>query len=247
MARDHTIWADNRPSATALYLQVRDVLAQRIAAGEWKPGFAVPNERDLADDMGVSTGTVRKAMDLLEGQKLITRRQGRGTFVNDPASDELVCRFIRFRTAEGESVAGEVASQVVSEGSASEPECARLNLKPGDAVYRIRRVRHHRGQSFFVADITLPASLFPRLAGRRDIPSKIGAIAPWNGVLLGNAEERVSICTAPADVRDLLGVASDTPVMLLDCVMFLLGTHRPAAWRIGYAHLPGGYYLAEAK
>jgi hypothetical protein len=41
-------------------------------------------------------------------------------------------------------------------------------------------------------------------------------------MLLGKAEERVSICESPADVSDLLGVAAGTPVMYLDCVLFLL-------------------------
>ena len=31
-----------------LYVQVRDAIANRIAAGEWKPGAVMPNEGDLA-------------------------------------------------------------------------------------------------------------------------------------------------------------------------------------------------------
>ncbi len=236
----------DRPTIRALYLQVRDVLAQRIASGEWRPGSAVPNERDLAHEIGVSSGTVRKALELLEAEKLVTRRQGHGTYVNDPTSDEVVCRFIRLRTGDGESFSGEVASQVISEGAANELECTRLGLCANDRVFRIRRVRYHKGRNFLVADITLPAALYPRLAGKGDIPRQIGALAPWNDMLLGGAEERVSICEPSADVRDLLGVASGMSVLLLDCVLFLLGTHQPVAWRIGHVHLPDGYYLAES-
>jgi GntR family transcriptional regulator len=201
----------------------------------------------LGHDLGVSTGTVRKALELLEAQRLVTRRQGRGTFVNDPASDELGCRFLRLRTADGESISGEVASQSIGEGTANELECTRLRLRTGDRVYRIRRVRRHRELTFLVADITLPAALFPRLAGNGDPPSRIGALAPWNGMLLGRADERVSICASPTDVAGLLDIQSDTPVMLLDCVLFLLGTDKPVAWRIGYVHLPDGHYLAELR
>jgi GntR family transcriptional regulator len=236
----------DRPSVRALYLQVRDLLAHRIVSGEWTPGSAVANERDLAHEIGVSTGTVRKALELLETEKLVTRRQGRGTFVNDPTSDEVVCRFIRLRTGDGESFSGKVASQVVSEGTANDLECARLGLCANDRVYRIRRVRYHRGRNFLVADIALPAALYPRLAGNGDIPRQIGALAPWNDMLLGGAEERVSICEPPADVRDLLGLAPGVSVLLLDCVLFLLGTHQPVAWRLGHVHLPDGYYLAES-
>ena len=236
-----------RPSSRALYLQVRDALAGRIATGEWRSGSAIPNEVDLAREIGVSSGTVRKALQLLDAQRLITRRPGRGTFVNDPASDELACRFIRLRTMDGESLSGEVASQTISEGTPDELECARLRLGAGDGVHRIRRVRHHKGRNFMVADVTLPSALYPRLADKSAIPSRIGTLAPWNGMLLGTAQERVSICVPPADVSDLLGVAPGTPVMLLDCLLLLLDTQRPAAWRIGYVHLPDGYYLAECN
>jgi GntR family transcriptional regulator len=199
----------------------------------------------LAREIGVSAGTVRKALKLLESQRLITRRQGHGTVVNDPASHELACRFIRLRTADGETFSGEVASQAISDGTASERECRRLKLRAGDSVYRLRRVRHHRGRNFMVADVTLPAASYPRLADKRHIPSRIGSLAPWNGMLLGGAEERVSMCEPPDDVKELLGISSDTSVMFLDCVLFLLGTRQPVAWRVGYVHHPGGYYLAD--
>ena len=73
----------NRP----LYLQTRDAVAERIAKGIWKTGFAIPNEGDLAREFGVSVGTVRKALGLLEEQHILNRQQGRGTFVNDRGSE----------------------------------------------------------------------------------------------------------------------------------------------------------------
>jgi hypothetical protein len=64
-------------------------------------------------------------------------------------------------------------------------------------------------------------------------------------MLLGGAEERVSIGVPPEEVVDLLGVATGTAVLRLDCVLSLLGSHRPVVWRIGHVYLPDGYYLAE--
>lgn len=68
---------------TPLYIQVRNAIAERISQGEWKPGVLIPNERALAQAFGVSSGTMRKALDLLEYEGTLTRKQGRGTFVND--------------------------------------------------------------------------------------------------------------------------------------------------------------------
>src|SRR5215510_9620939 len=91
-------------SRRPLYLQVRDVLAARIAAGQWKPGVTIPNENDLARELGVSSGTMRKALEFMEGERLLTRRQGRGTFVNDQTSHERADRYSNLRTSDGKRI-----------------------------------------------------------------------------------------------------------------------------------------------
>src|ERR1700682_3876472 len=58
-------------STQPLYLQLRSALVGRIATGEWGPGTAIPNESDLAREYGVSTGTIRKSLHLMESEHLI--------------------------------------------------------------------------------------------------------------------------------------------------------------------------------
>jgi hypothetical protein len=56
--------------------QVRDAMVSRIANGEWKPNATIPDESELACDFGVSTETVREALDIMERERLLTRRAG---------------------------------------------------------------------------------------------------------------------------------------------------------------------------
>jgi GntR family transcriptional regulator len=84
-------------STEPLYTQVRNLLAQRIARGVWSPGSMLPNEGELARELGVSPGTVRKALDVLESDRLVLRRQGRGTSVVDLATGEVAARFSNLR------------------------------------------------------------------------------------------------------------------------------------------------------
>ena len=135
-----------------LYLQLRDALAERIATGAWKVGMAISSEGDLAREFGVSQGTMRKALDLMEHERLITRRQGRGTFVNDQSSDELALRYTNIRTPNGDRLIGDVRSPQITDGVANEMECARLCLPTGDRVLshptgssERRRTVHGRG------------------------------------------------------------------------------------------------------
>jgi DNA-binding GntR family transcriptional regulator len=72
-----------------LYIQVRNLLGEQIAAGKWKTYQQLPDEATLAKELGISQGTARKALDALEQDGILTRRQGKGTFVTDKqANDE---------------------------------------------------------------------------------------------------------------------------------------------------------------
>jgi GntR family transcriptional regulator len=220
------------------------MLAERIARREWKPGFAVPNEGDLAREFGISPGTVRKALDLMEEGQLVTRRQGKGTFVNDPSSKEAAARFNNLRGPGGERVAAEPGPARITESAAGDRDCARLGLRAGAAVYRIHRLRHIRGQNVMLEEATLPAALFPGMHERGEVHEDIGVLAREYGILLGRAEERISVAVPSPGMAARLGVPSGAQVMALDRVIFMLDG-PPVEWRTAHCHLAGGYYLAR--
>ena len=234
----------NRFSTRPLYLQLRDALAERIAHGEWKPGTAIPNESDLAREFGVSSGTMRKALDLMEGEHLLTRRQGRGTFVNDQSSDEMAMRFNNVRGKDGQQVTGRVRTIEMTDGKANDRERDRLSLQSNDAVYRIRRVRLQGDRPFMTEEISYPAALFPGLMDTKNPSHRITVLAQQYRLLLGKAEERISIGKANATIATDLVIAADSPVMLLDRVVHDLDG-RPVEWRTGYCHFTDQYYLAD--
>jgi GntR family transcriptional regulator len=60
---------------------VYDLVVQKIVKGIWKPGESLPSEQALAAELGVSQGTVRKVFDALTAEKILERRQGKGTFL----------------------------------------------------------------------------------------------------------------------------------------------------------------------
>ena len=59
-------------------------LRQEIREGKYAIGQRMANERSLAERFGISRGTIRHALGILENERLIVREQGRGTFVADP-------------------------------------------------------------------------------------------------------------------------------------------------------------------
>ena len=236
----------SRFSARPLYLQARDAIAQRIAAGEWKPRSAIPNESDLAREFGVSPGTMRKALDLLEAERLLTRRQGRGTFVNDQSSEEHAERYSNIRGRDAERLGGEVRVLSVAETPGHERECVRLRLRSHERVHRIRRLRLLDGKPYMLEDVAVPASLFPGLAGQKEAAQRLAILAQQHGVLLGRGEERIAIGSAAPDAASALQVAPAATIMVLDRVIYTL-EGKPAEWRLAQCLMAGRYYLAEFK
>jgi GntR family transcriptional regulator len=230
----------NRP----LYLQVRDDLAQRIATGEWKPGHTLPNETELAREVGVSSGTMRKSLDLLESEYLVTRRRGRGTFVNDPASKDLVHRFDNIYRANDRRAEGEVRTLDITSAEASDHECSRLRLISGDQVYRITRVRSHSSKAFMFEQASLPVALFPGLVETALPSHRLVEIAQAYHLLLGDAEERISVSVPSQLAAEALSLAPGAHVLALDRVI-RTRDGRPAEWRRAECALQNMHYLAE--
>ena len=239
----HDDWAQRR----SLYLQVRDALVGRVANGTWKPTSIIPGEQDLARELGVSAGTVRKALDLMEAEGLVMRRQGRGTFVNDRVSDGFAARFSNLRDADGTEIFGQIQSSEVAEGAATALEQERLHLSQGEIVYRIHRTRAHIGRIFMVEDTSLPAALFAGLAKAKSGVDELTVLAREHRILLGTSEERVSAVMPSTPIASTLGVAPGAAVMLLDRVVRMLDGDRPVEWRVAFCHLPAGHYLTKTR
>ncbi len=74
---------DPRPA----YLQLADEIRSGIEAGVLLPGDRLPTHRELAQQHDVAIETVKRALDILRNSGHIVSRQGKGSFVGEPADD----------------------------------------------------------------------------------------------------------------------------------------------------------------
>ncbi len=77
----HSNMAYQRIRQPKLSDAIEQELERLISEGTFSPGQKLPSERELAKQFDVSRPSVREAIQRLEGKKLLTRRQGGGTFV----------------------------------------------------------------------------------------------------------------------------------------------------------------------
>jgi len=65
-----------------VYLQLADIIEERIRSGELRVGRTIPSEQTLMQEYGLSRGSVRKAVSVLRERGLVDTVAHRGTFVN---------------------------------------------------------------------------------------------------------------------------------------------------------------------
>ena len=69
-----------------LYKQAETELLRRITSGKWPVGMRIGNEFELAEEFGVSQGTMRRALMSVEAMGHLSRKPGRGTVVAEPVA-----------------------------------------------------------------------------------------------------------------------------------------------------------------
>ena len=131
-----------RESPVPLYYQLKQLLAERIASGEWQSGDMLPTEEQLQEQYGLSRTTVRQALKELEIEGLISRHRGRGTFVSRPKishSPDPQFNLTAFLKERGMKPGWRIISAGWVQAVAEVVE--RLAVDPGTLVYQLRRLR----------------------------------------------------------------------------------------------------------
>lgn len=166
-------------TAQPLYKRAEQLMIERIVDRKWLPGELLPNEFVLAEQFGVSQGTIRKSLMSLEKRGLLVRSPGRGTMVSRTTPEEALFNFFRIRSDDGSMVVPLTHHETIKRRKATVEEKSMLQPKSDD-VYELFRVRKSDERLFVMEkmcfsstlcegiekDLPLPDSLYPYLNQR---------------------------------------------------------------------------------
>lgn len=229
-----------------LYRQVKDMLIQRVAVGEWQPQVAIPSEFQLAAEIGVSQGTVRKALDEMAAENILVRRQGRGTFVASHDEARILFQFFKLAPDTGERVFPDSTVLDAAEDVAGEGVSEALQIELGTPIIRIRRLRSLLGRPVILEKITLAEAMFPGLA-RRTLPNNLyGLYAAEFGVKIARAREQLKAVALTAKKAKRLGVPAGSPALSIDRIGYGLD-QRPVEWRVSVCLTDEVHYLSDLR
>jgi len=199
-----------------LYIQIAESLLDRIESGELSPGDRLPSERELSDLLSVNRLTLRRALQMLESQGLIIRRQGDGTYVAEPKIERQAGQLVPF--TRGMQRRGYTPSAKVLTFDLKPVEAAvakELNLPVGAPVYYIHRLRFINREPVLLEKVTLPLHLVPEL-DRFDLEERslYEVMETEYGISVNRARQSLEPVVATEYEAEVLGIKMGAPLML---------------------------------
>ena len=219
-----------------IYKEIGRAITRRLAQGAWKPGEAIPSEAQLKQEFGVAIGTIRKAVDELVAQNMLVRQQGRGTFVATHNRDRLLFHFFHVERQDGYKEYPEVRLIDFRRERAGRAAADRLGLHEGDHIFRFRNSLALEGVKLMLDDITLPASLFPRMTEKK-LRERSGTL--YNlyqdeyRISVVRTAQRLSSGIVQRDVAKALDLPAGLPVLMIRRVAFAYHD-KPVEYRLSY-------------
>jgi GntR family transcriptional regulator len=227
-----------------LYRQVRDVLVKRIVDGVWRPGETLPSETDIATDLRVSQGTVRKALNELAEENFVVRRQGKGTFVARHDEERILFQFFKLTADNGISEFPDSRILSVAVEAADAGTAETLNLRTGSRVVRIERQRSLAGRICILERIALPRALFPAIE-KCDLPNNLYELyRSAFGVTVVRAQERLKAVAAAKRDAKALGLPPGVPLLSINRTAFA-ADGRPVEQRLSLCYTTILHYFSD--
>lgn len=235
------------PSRRPLYEQIKILLTNSLVAGEWKPGEAIPSEIELAARYRVSQGTVRKAIEELAAERILMRRQGKGTFVASHSEPSYQYRFLRMVPDSGERVHPVNLFFGLERQRAGGEIAAALGLAEASQVVTFKRVMSFSGRPLVLDEIAFEAARFPgfTLAELEEFHGSVyGFYETVFGVRMIRADERLRAVAADSVAAAHLKVEAGAPLLQVDRIAYTYGD-KPVEWRRGLCVTRGFSYFNE--
>lgn len=207
----------NTTTGPQLYQRLKHVLASSIESRRLEPDAALPSERDLAETLGISRITVRKAIDALVEEGRLVRKHGSGTYVAGRVekSFSTLSSFTEDMRARGRTVRSEWLTR--EGGLVSPEESLSLSLSPGTPVYRFHRIRFADEVPMALEYSTVPASC---LSSEADVTDSLYDALSRRKLQPVRALQRLRAVLFNESQSALLGVEAGSPALLIERLGF---------------------------
>jgi DNA-binding GntR family transcriptional regulator len=205
----------DRTSPVPLYFQVAQHLEQMIESGELPMGTRLENEIDLADQLGLSRQTMRRAIEYLVGRGLLLRKRGIGTQVVQAK----VTREVELTSLYDDlaKTGRDPSTTVVSFSTEPAPDAlaAELGLAARTPVYVFERLRFADAEPLALMRNHVPEHLM-RLSAADLETQGLYNLFRTNGISMRIAKQSIGARAATAAEARALGERKGAPLLTME-------------------------------
>lgn len=220
------------------YYKLQMKLLAGIENGQWAPGEAIPPERRIAEQYGVSLGTVNRSLANLVNDGYLKRIQGKGTFVAGTTIPLESVRYTRLRRDFGDSDPRfKIKVLGLDLVPGFEPANRLLKVRRTTKLWKMGRIFEKRKGPMIYYLSYLPQTLFrdldkiampllEKITLYEAIEKKYGLPTIFN-------QEMFSAVPAPAEAARLLGAPEGSPILKIEMLSYTY-KDKPYEYRISY-------------
>lgn len=204
----------DRSSPVPLYFQVAQRLERMIESGELPAGMRLDNEIDLADSLGLSRPTMRRAIAYLAERGLVVRKRGLGTQVAPPKVRRQVGLTSLYDDLSASSRGPRTRVLSFAVEPAPDALAVELGVADGTDVYVIERLRYAEDEPLALMRNHVPVSLVRLSAGDLEAHGLYELLRAV-GISLKIARQSIGARTATAAEARVLGEPRRAPVLTM--------------------------------
>ena len=179
-------------------------------------GTAIPSERQLSADLGVSRLTLRAALDDLAREGYLVRRRGSGTYVQQPKiSQQLTMTSFSEDMRRRGMVPGSRTLSLTRQLAGA--RLGRfLNLSPGDEIVVVKRLRLADGVSMAIETLHVPAAIVPDVRAADLEGSFYELLRRKYGIEIASGTQSIEPTVTNEEEAAALGVPLHSPAFLFE-------------------------------
>jgi GntR family transcriptional regulator len=210
-----------RGSGSPLYARVKKLITSSLTNGDLSEGDAIPAERDIAEMLGVSRVTIRKAFTELVRDGILVQRRGSGTYVQTRKAriEQPLSRLTSFtEDMRSRGLKTQATWLDRSSGPPSPDEAVALSISPTEYVSRFHRLRLADGMPMAIELAVIP---YRFLDDPQSIDGSLYAILDAKGYKPVRALQRLHAVALDAQEASLLQQGEGSPALYIERISYL--------------------------
>jgi len=198
-------------SPVPLYLQVAAALRRRIEDGYWKANEKISTLEELEREFHVARVTVRQAIEILQNEGLVRRKQGKGTFVSAGLKDKRWLRLDLKWSSLIRAIESQVPRFIDVEVEPEAPDLADDEGRPAKGYKFLKSVQSRDGEPFALATVFVARRIFDQAPEKFLSKTALTALSTSKGVNIGSARQSFIIGSADMEAADRLLIPLGAP------------------------------------